>query len=154
MPKRRTHESAPRTKQVLIRLTPDEYLRRSIDAREAGLSVSGLCERLVCEGNVEIETGRHQMMDPALFAELRRIGNNCNQIAHALNSNLPPDTMFAYRTVAGLIETLARDEMLAQQIAAALRTRKPANDSPAPQARDVFQRSVQLHPARRGQGHE
>jgi hypothetical protein len=43
MAKRRTHASSPRTKQVLIRLTPDEYLRRSVDARKAGLSVSGFC---------------------------------------------------------------------------------------------------------------
>lgn len=173
MARRRTHPSAPRTKQVLIRLTPDEHLRRSIDARKAKLTVSGLCERLVCDGKVEIGIGGgHQPMDPALFAELRRLGNNANQIAHALNSNLPPDVQFAWKTVSDLLRAIARQELLTQQaaserpregvrdqafvnkIAEALRTRTPVNDSPTPQARDVFQRRVQLHPARRGQEHE
>lgn len=153
MAKPRTHATGPRTRQVLIRLTPDEYLRRSIDAKRAGLSVSGLCERLVREGKVEA-SAEHRPMDPSLFAELRRIGNNANQIAHALNSNLPPDVQFAWRTANELLRAIGREEMFVQQIAEALKTRSVANDPPAPQTRDVFQRSVQVHPARRGQGYE
>ena len=175
MARRRTHQSAPRSKQVLIRLTPDEYLRRAVDARKADLTVSGLCERLVCEGKVESGSGSgHRPMDPAVFAELRRIGNNANQIAHALNSNLPPDVQFAWRTARDLLQLLARQELqlqraategphagrrvadpdVIQKIADALRTRTQANDPSAPQARDIFQRRVQVHPARRGQEHE
>lgn len=152
MARRRTHAGSPRTRSVTIRLTPDEYLRRSVDAREAGLSVSGLCERLVCNGKVEArpDTG-YRSMDPALFAELRRIGNNANQIAHALNSNLPAHVGLAWQTVNDLLRTLMRDEMLSQQLSS-LRTRTAANDPPTTQTRDVFQRSVQVHPARRGQG--
>lgn len=152
MPRRRTHASSPRTRTVTIRLTPDEYLRRSVDAREAGLSVSGLCERLVCDGKVEARVnGGHRPMDPSLFAELRRIGNNANQIAHALNSNLPAHVGLAWQTVNDLLHALMRDEMLSQQIST-LRTRIAANDPPPSQTRDVFQRSVQVHLARRGQG--
>jgi hypothetical protein len=154
MSRRRTHQHAPRSKTVTIRLTEDEYLRRLADAKSAGLTVSGLCERLVREGRVEVRAeAHHRPIDPVLFAELRRIGNNANQIAHALNGNLPPDTQLAWRTVRDLLQMLMRDEMFAQQIAA-LRTRSPANDPPPAQARPVFQRSVQLHPARRGQEHE
>lgn len=155
MPRQRTHVAAPRSKTVTIRLTADEYLRRSIDAKRAGLSVSGLCERLVCEGKVEAAVG-HRPMDPALFAELRRLGNNANQIAHALNSNLPPDVQIAWQTARDLLRTLCREEMAAQlgsyiqDIAEALKPKSPANDPPPAQARHVFQRSVQLHPARRG----
>lgn len=175
MARRPTHDSNPRTKQVLIRLTPDEYLRRAVDARKAGLTVSGLCERLVTQGKVEaVAASGHRPMHPAYFAELRRIGNNANQIAHALNSNLPPDVQFAWRTALDLLQLLAREELRSQQalserprsvqqdpansftdaIAQALRTRTQANDPPTPQARDIFQRRVQVHPARRGQGHE
>lgn len=175
MARRRTHVNAPRSKQVLIRLTPDEYLRRSVDARKAGLSVSGLCERLVCDGKVEPGTlAGHRPMDPAVFAELRRIGNNANQIAHALNSNLPADVQFAWRTAKDLLGLLARLELseqkavfesecspprkdtaaFIQELAQALSPRTAVNDPPPTQARHVFQRSVQVHPSRRGQGHE
>jgi hypothetical protein len=89
-------------------------------------------------------------MDPVVFAELRRIGNNINQIAHATNSNLPTDVMYSWKSMNQLLSTLLTDEILSQKIAA-LRTRPTSNDPPPPQTRDVFQRSVQLHPARRGQ---
>jgi hypothetical protein len=154
MARRRTHATAPRSRTVTIRLTNDEYLRRTIDARKAGLSVSGLCEKLICEGRVEAgPASGYRPMDPALFAELRRIGNNLNQVAHAVNTGLPPDVNFAWRSTNDLVHVLMREEMLAQQIAT-LRMRTTANDSPPPQTRDVFQRSVQLHPARRGQDFE
>ncbi|MGD9785928.1 MAG: plasmid mobilization relaxosome protein MobC [Hyphomicrobiaceae bacterium] len=151
MGRRRTHDHAPRSKTVTIRLTEDEYQRRAADARAAGLTVSGLCERLVRDGCIEVRaSAQHRPMDPALFAELRRIGNNANQIAHAINGNLPPATQLAWQTVSDLLRTLMRDEMLAQQIQA-LRTRTQANDPPPPQARPVFQRSVHIYPARPGQ---
>lgn len=167
MSKRRTHASSPRTKQVLIRLTPDEYLRRSVDARKAGLSVSGLCEQLVCHGRIEVAPGPAPL-DPTLYAQLCRIGNNVNQIAHALNGNLPPDVMHAYRQARDLLHLLGQlhhaqqqerhphqpSQAFVQQLAQALSQGNPSNDSTPPQARHVFQRSVQVHPARRGQGHE
>ena len=171
MAKPRTHANAPRTKTVTIRLTPDEHLRRSIEARKSGLSVSGLCERLVTQGKVEAAAGGPLLMDPALFAEVRRIGNNANQIAHALNSNLPPDVQFAWRTARDLLQLIASQEMLLQraagegprpgksdpetayiqQIAKARGTGRRASVPPPAQARHIFQRSVQVHPARRGQ---
>ncbi len=165
MPRHRTHATAPRSKTVTIRLTPDEHLRCTIDARRAGLSVSGFCERLVCDGKVEATRGP-EPMDPALLQELRRIGNNVNQVAHALNSNLPPDVQFAYRQARDLLRVLGEQvsatppqlpdpqKMFVQQIAEALSPRNPSNDPSPAQARHVFQRSVQVHPARRGQGHD
>jgi len=174
MAKPRTHANAPRTKKVCIRLTPDEYLRRSVDARKAGLSLSGLCERMVTQGKVEVASNSHAPMDPALFAEFRRIGNNANQIAHALNSNLPPDVQFAWQTARDLLQLLAREELSMQraadevsppaktrdtkafiaELAQALSQRTPANDPPSAQARHVFQRSVHVHSARRRQEDE
>ena len=134
---------------VCIRMTEDDYVLRAVQARELGLTVSGLCERLVLEGKVDMGARpSYRAMDPALFSELRRIGNNVNQIAHATNSNLPTDVMFAWRSVNNLMSALLTDELLAQKISS-LGTRPIANDSPSPQTRDVFQRSVRVHPARR-----
>lgn len=171
MARRRTHATSPRTKQVLIRLTPDEYLRRSVDARKAGLSVSGLCERLVCDGTVAAAPG-YLKLDPALFNQLCHIGNNINQIAHALNGNLPADVVHAYRQAHDLMRVLAQVQqaqkaqrpghplnpqqspMFVHQIAQALSPENPSNDPSPAQARHVFQRSVRVHPARREKGHD
>lgn len=134
---------------VCIRMTDEDYALKAAQAKQLGLTVSGVCERLVLTGKVDTSAlPAYRAMDPALFTELRRIGNNVNQIAHATNSNLPADVMFAWRSVNKLMSALLSDEILSQKIAD-LRTRTTPDDSPAPQARDVFQRSVRVHPARR-----
>lgn len=149
MPRRRTHLKSARTKMVCIRMTDDDYALKARQARELGLTPSGLCERLVLEGKVEMDARpSYKAMDPALFTELRRIGVNINQIAHAVNGNLPPDLLMAWRSVEGLLTTLLAAELLTQR-KEALRTRTSPHDPPPPQARDVFQRSVRVHPARR-----
>ncbi|PPD00091.1 MAG: hypothetical protein CTY31_09390 [Hyphomicrobium sp.] len=149
MPRRRTHAKATRSRMVCIRMTDDDYALKAAQAKELGLTVSGLCESLVLTGKVDMSARpSYRAMDPALFTELRRIGNNVNQIAHATNSNLPTDVMFAWRSVNNLMSALLSDELLSQRLAT-LRAKIAAHDSPPPQARDVFQRSVRVHPARR-----
>ena len=39
---------------VCIRLTEDDYARKAAEAKALGLTVSGLCERLVLAGKVEM----------------------------------------------------------------------------------------------------
>jgi len=149
MPRRRTHEKSARTKMVCIRMTDDDYAQKVAQARQLGLTPSGLCERLVLEGKVDMSARpSYRAMDPALFTELRRIGNNVNQIAHAVNANLPPDLMMAWRSIEGLLTNLLSAELISQKTEA-LRTRTDPIDSPPPQARNIFQRSVRVHPARR-----
>ncbi|MCC7250441.1 MobC family plasmid mobilization relaxosome protein [Hyphomicrobium sp.] len=132
-------------------MTEDDYVLKASQAKELGLTVSGLCEQLVLTGKVDMSARpSYRAMDPALFTELRRIGNNVNQIAHATNNNMPTEVMSAWRTINKLLSTLLSDELLAQKIAA-LRTRTPDSDPPPPQTRAEFQRSVQLHPARRAE---
>ena len=151
MPRRRTHTDAVRSRIVSIRLVEADYLRLKLDASWAGLSVSGLAEKLVRDGRVTIEQSDIPApLSPVLMAELKRIGNNLNQIAHAVNSNLPPDVGFTSKTLAQLIQQLGRDEIVAERIKAAS-NRIASNDSAPPQARSEFQRSVQLRAARSGQ---
>lgn len=148
MAKRRTHEKAARTRMVCVRMTDDDYARQTARARALGLTVSGLCERLVLEGKVDIPAQPvYRPMDPMLFHELRRIGNNVNQIAHCMNGNLLPDLDSAWNTVKKLLSTLMAEELFAQK-SQHLRTRTVANDPTYPQARDVFQRRVRIHPSR------
>ncbi|MCZ7593664.1 MAG: MobC family plasmid mobilization relaxosome protein [Hyphomicrobium sp.] len=134
---------------VGIRMTEEDHARCSQQARELGLTLSGLCERLVLQGKVDMSARpTYRVMDPALFTELRRIGSNVNQIAHATNSNLPTDVMFAWKTLNMLLSQLLLQE-LANQKTQAINTRSLADDSPPPQTRAEFQRSVRVHPARR-----
>ena len=151
MARRRTHTDAVRSRIVSIRLLEADYQKLKLDAAWVGLTVSGLAERYLRHGKIEVkQSDRPAPLAPALLAELKRIGNNLNQIAHAVNSNLPPQLQYTASTLHQLIEQLARDEVLAQRIKAAA-THVSNHDPAPPQARSEFQRSVQLHPARPGE---
>jgi Bacterial mobilisation protein (MobC) len=148
MARHRTHADAIRSKIISIRVKPEDYERLKLDASWTGQSVSGLAEQLVRKGKIVVtDHDRPAPLHPALMSELRRIGNNLNQIAHAVNSNLPPSVRETSDTLSQLIQQLSRDELLSQRVKAAA-SRMPSNDSSPPQARSEFQRSVQLHPAR------
>lgn len=150
MPRPRTHKTGPRARQILIRVTEDDYARLFVKAKSARLTVSGLSERLVLEGKVEVQSAPDGSPLPvALINELKRIGNNLNQIAHAANSGLPPDHRMSAGALHELLNTIVQDELLNRR-SHVLRTRAYANDPPPPQTRAEFQRSVQVHPARRG----
>lgn len=83
---------------------------------------------------------------PSLTAELRRIGNNVNQIAHAVNSGLPPELQNAYQQVGQLLELLLADEVSARRNA--LRTRITAHGSAHSQTGIELQGGVRVYPAR------
>lgn len=152
LPRRRTHPDAPRDRLISIRVTSAEYARLKLQAGLARMSISGLAERFVSKGEVKVAASDlAARLDPALMAELKRVGNNLNQIAHALNSNLPPDVRFATQSLHQLIRLVAQDDLLAQRFKAAAQ-RMPQNDSAPPQAREEFQRSVHVHTARSAEG--
>ena len=69
--------------------------------------------------------------DPAVLYELKRIGNNINQIAHAVNAGLPPDAKMAVTTFHQLFEALTDAEEYRRRLAA-LRTRKEFNGTAHP----------------------
>ena len=150
MPRPRTHMTGPRARQILIRVTEEAHTGLAIKAKSAGLSVSGLCERLVTQGKLEVISAANAELHPALFAELRRIGNNINQLAHAANGLMPPDVRMMVSNFDKLFRTLIQNELIARRMNEDLRSRSTANDSAPSSPRDQFQRSVQLHPARHG----
>ena len=85
-------EDASQPRQRIIKFsvswTPDEADRVKTRAAEAGLSVSAFI-RAAALGDAGPRARRRPIVDAAALAqthaELRRIGNNLNQIAHALN---------------------------------------------------------------------
>lgn len=152
VPRHRTHADAPRDHVITVRLTSADHARLKLNAAWLKLSISGLAERILSKGQVKVlASDLPASLDPALMAELKRVGNNLNQIAHAVNSNLPPDLRMAAGSLHELIQLLGKSELLAQRMKTASQGMTP-NDSVHPQAREEFQRSVQVHPARSPEG--
>lgn len=72
--------------------------------------------------------------DPAVLHELKRIGNNINQIAHAVNTGLPPDITLTVQSFRQLFEALTDDVEFRRRLDA-IRTRTEFNGTAHPQSR-------------------
>lgn len=83
-----------RTKSISAACTPEEHAEITAKAKAAGLSAGGFL-RACGLGRVTPGTKRRAPADRVIFeqaiAELRRVGNNLNQIARAANMNEPTD---------------------------------------------------------------
>jgi hypothetical protein len=86
MVKRASRSDESRTEVVTIRLTKAERTRLEFRAAAAGMTVSAFSARLLNGGKVSVEPKAELSVPPELLAEFKRIGNNANQIAYALNS--------------------------------------------------------------------
>jgi hypothetical protein len=79
-----------------VRLTAEEHAEITAKAEAANLSVGGFL-RACGLGQVTPGTKRRAPADKAILerviAELRRVGNNINQIARAANMNEPTDSV-------------------------------------------------------------
>ena len=64
-----------------MRQPTDEQLRWKAEAASLGLTLTDYVRAKVNETEVKVA----RVTDPALFAEVRRIGINNNQIAHGVN---------------------------------------------------------------------
>lgn len=87
--------------------------------------------------------------DPAVLHELKRIGNNINQIAHATNSNLPPSLQLVTQAYQQLFETLADADGFQRRIAA-LKAKSEFNGAAHAQSRVELSSGVPVRPARFG----
>lgn len=99
---RRAKKDEPKRSQFLgLRLTDEEYIRLLKAADQAGMSVSEYARRQLASGKVVVRN-EPAPIDHETFMQLRRIGTNLNQIAHAVNSDLPLPPEF--RKVCTVIE--------------------------------------------------
>lgn len=151
MPRVRTQLTQKRHRQINIRVTDDDHARLSADARRAGLKLTAYCEVLMLRRKIEIANTTVHRMDPALFAELRRIGNNVNQVAHAINAGLPPHLVLAANALNGVLHTLLRDDLLNRRIEA-LRMRTEFDGAAPPEKGVQLQGRLRVYSARRRQG--
>ena len=116
-----------RTNRVVVRLTDQERAVLEREARTAGLSLSDFVRSRTLRGR-RGPSARSAMtraaspapaftaMNPALFAELSRIGNNLNQLARAFNSGRDIDRAEVVRLVARAWQTMLHDEVTARYV--------------------------------------
>jgi DNA-binding NarL/FixJ family response regulator len=71
------------TKKIMARATIDEHERLMTRARAADLSLSRFL--IECGLTVEIATPEDRSQRERALREIRRVGNNVNQIAHQMN---------------------------------------------------------------------
>lgn len=140
-------QSERRGSRITVRMHEDAYLTIASQASRHGRTVAQYVRDLIVDREMPvIDDVAAPTMHPLLFAELRRIGNNVNQIAHAVNSGLPPEVQNAYRQAAGLLSLLLADEVSARRNA--LRMRTAAHGSAHSQTGNELQRGVRVYPAR------
>lgn len=133
-------------------------------AIDAGMSLSGYLATMVERRTVQMRARLAEMqrppppppelkkpaLSPEALHESRRIGNNINQIAHALNSGLPPEPQHLVQQLQRLLHLIFQNNL--HQTGTTVRSDKAANDgSPTAQTRHEFQRRVHIRPERRGQ---
>lgn len=129
MGRKRTHTDAPRTKIVSARLREDTHDKLTAAAAKAGLSRASYVEHLIENRAVKTEPAHSDALPVALINELKRIGNNLNQIAHSVHSELSPPEAAITAVVAELVRTIASNEVLQRRLTAAIDAGPPAGAS-------------------------
>ena len=126
MARKRTHEAAPRTKLVSVRLREATYDRVTAAAAAASLSRAGYLEHLIEDRAVVVEQAANDGLPVALVNELKRLGNNLNQIAHNAHCQIPPQERELAKVVSEIIHALAEHEVMRKRLAAVTGTQPDA----------------------------
>lgn len=133
MAKRAARGLESRTENLSVRLTKSERVRIEHRAAAAGLTVSAWAAQLLAKGQVTVEAKPAAVvMAPELIAEFKRIGNNLNQIAHALNARMPADHARLPRLWNDFINAILRDEYLQGRAAPFAKAIQKSHDRRSP----------------------
>lgn len=109
--KKKKSGSENRARKIIlpVRLTAEEHAEITAKAEAAGVSAGGFL-RACGLGQVTPGTKRRAPADKAILerviAELRRVGNNINQIARAANMNEPTDSVSLNHALSEYMATL------------------------------------------------
>ena len=106
---------------VTVRLTPAMHVKLESNARRLGLTRAGYLHHLIENRSVETAFATSADLLPiVLINQLKRIGNNLNQIAHATNAGLPVSQTKLAEHLRNLIDTLLEHELTARRVRAAM----------------------------------
>jgi hypothetical protein len=118
VPKRATRGEQSRTEVITVRLTKAERTRLEQRAAAAGLTVSAFSAQALNGGRVTVETKPAAIvLPPELVAEFKRIGNNLNQIAYALNARKAVADGGVAKNFLDFVRALLRDQYLSSRAA-------------------------------------
>jgi hypothetical protein len=134
MGRKSTHDDAKRDKVVSTRLREDTYDRLTAAAKKAGLSRAGYLEHLIENRELKVQSAPSDALPITLVNELKRIGNNLNQMAHSVHCEMSPPQAEILAAVAELMRTIASNEVLQRRLTAAIEADSPAEASPAVKA--------------------
>jgi hypothetical protein len=102
-------ETRERKTVLSVRVTPDERAAITGKAEAAGLSTGGFLRacalRRVTPGTKRRAPADSKILERAI-AEMRRIGNNINQLARAANMNHPANSVMLSHALNEFTETL------------------------------------------------
>ena len=122
-------------------MTLSAYVAATVDRRTSELRrrLDGM------QKPVTLSPAPSRNIPPEVVNELKRIGNNVNQIAHAVNSGLPPDIRHYGKQLLLILQVIETHGLDPRTVKTG-NLKAPGNDSPPPQTRAEFQRSVHLYP--------
>lgn len=112
MGRKRTHHDAKRTKVVSARITHETYDLITQHAEKLGLTRAGYVEHLIEDRPVKIIRPVTDELPITFLNELKRVGNNLNQIAHARNSGHHVDPRHFRTVVTEIVATICSNEVL------------------------------------------
>lgn len=122
MARKRTHTDAPRTKLVSVRLREDTFDRVTAAAAAAAISRASYIETLIEGRAVTVQHVTPDGMTVPLINELKRIGNNLNQIAHNLNCKIDPRELILVKIMREIFIALMQNEVTRGRWSDAIRT--------------------------------
>ena len=138
MARKRTHTDAARTRMVGVRLREATYERVTSAATAAGMSRASYVQHLIENRAVTVEQVTASALPVPFINELKRIGNNLNQIAHNAHCALKPEDGAILATVEAILNHLVENEIVARRLQGAVDAGPPSALSPM--AKDVWSR--------------
>ncbi len=117
MGRKRTHHDATRTKIVSARLTHETYNLISEHAAKLGLTRAGYIEHLIEDRPLRIVRPISDELPITFLNELKRVGNNLNQIAHARNAGQDVDPRQFRTVVTQIVATICSNEVMRRRYA-------------------------------------
>ena len=116
MARKRTHDDAPRSKTVSVRMREATFARVTAAAAEAGLSRAGYVEHVLEGRPLPAAQPANTALPVALINELKRLGNNLNQIAHNTHCDIAPSDRAIACVVAEVFQALAEHEIMRRRL--------------------------------------
>jgi hypothetical protein len=146
LPNRAPRTDESRSEVVTLRLTKAERALVEQRASAAGLTLSAWAARMLSGGRVSVAVTPSPALHPSLVAELKRIGNNVNQIAACLNSGRFVPVRNIALGLQEVLQTIIGDALLSSRARAGQVKRTPPDGAAHPQTGQQLQGGVRLYP--------